>query len=150
VVELAGAAVKLALPSDPIVRAAYVGTAVFTVVAVLAAATNADPIVVATVLVDLVLFAIGCVAFVLTLLRAADRSRTDELSVAGIWWLTGSAPAPVRRQLLGVFGVEVLVALVTASVRPFTGLAFGILVPTYGLGLVGLWAVRLGKFGPRV
>jgi len=40
--------------------------------------------------------------------------------------------------------------LVTASVRPFTGLAFGILVPTYGLGLVGLWAVRLGEFPPRV
>jgi hypothetical protein len=141
---------KLAAPDDPIVRASYIGTAVFVVVAVLAAATNADPIVVLAVLVDLALFVLGCAAFVLTLVRAAGRSRTDELSVAGIWWLTGSAPAPVRRQLLGAFGVEVVAALVTASVRPFTGLAFGILVPTYGLGLVGLWAVRLGKFGPRV
>ena len=140
----------ITLPEDPIVRASYIGTAVFVIVAALAAATDADPIVVAAVIVDLVLFVAGCGAFVLTLVRAADRSRADELSVAGIWWLTGSAPTSVRRQLLGAFGVEVVVALVTASVRPFTGLAFGILVPTYGLGLVGLWAARLGKFPPRV
>ena len=140
----------ISLPDDAIVRASYLGSALFVVVAVLATVTNADPIVVVSVIVDVVLFAAGCVAFVLTLVRAAERSRTDELTVAGIWWLTGSAPAGVRRQLLGAFGVEVVVALVTASVRPFTGLAFGILVPTYGLGLVGLWAARLGKFGPRV
>ena len=141
---------KLGVPDDPIVRASYAGTLLFTVIAVLAAATNADPIVVAAVIVDVALFAAGCGAFVLTLVRAADRSRTDELSVAGIWWLAGSAPADVRLPLLGSFGVEVVVALVTASVRPFTGLAFGILVPTYGLGLAGLWAARLGKFPPRV
>jgi hypothetical protein len=142
--------VNLSLPEDPIVRASYVGTAVFTAVAVLAAASNADPLVVAAVIVDVLLFVAGCGAFVLTLVRAADRSRSDELSVAGIWWLTGSAPPDVRRRMLGAFGVEVVVALVTASVRPFTGLAFGILVPTFGLGLIGLWAVRLGVFPPRV
>ena len=140
----------MTLPDDRIVRAAFVGTGVFLVTAVLAAATNADAIVVVAVIVDVVLFLIGCAAFLITLLRAAGRSRTDELSVAGIWWLTGSAPSDIRRQLLGAFGVEVVVALVTASVRPFTGLAFGILVPMYGLGLVGLWAARRGSFPRRV
>ena len=141
---------NLELPDDPIERASFVGTAVFTVMAVLAAATNADPLVVLAVVVDLVLFVAGCVAFVATLLRAADRSRNEQITLAGIWWLQGSAPADVRRRLLGAFAVQVIVALVTASARPFTGLAFGILVPTFGLGLVGLWGARLGEFGPRV
>jgi hypothetical protein len=134
---------------DPLVRASWLGTAVFVVVAVAAAAVP-DTLAVAAVLVDLVLFVAGCAAFAATLLRAAARSRTDEISLAGLWWLTGTAPAPVRRALLGAFGVEVVVALATASARPFTGLAFGILVPVYGLGLAGLWAARRGSFPSRV
>ena len=136
--------------SDPIIRASVAGTAVFAVIAVLAAATNADALVVVAVIVDLLLFVAGCGAFVVTLVGAAGRSRADELTLTGIWWLTGSGPSEVRRVLLGSFGAQVAVALATASARPFTGLAFGILVPTYGLGLIGLWAVRLGVFPPRV
>jgi hypothetical protein len=134
---------------DPLVRASLIGTAVFVVVAV-AAAVVPDSLAGVAVVVDLALFAAGCVAFVMTLLRAAARSRTDEISLSGLWWLTGTAPAPVRRALLGAFGVQVVVALATASARPFTGLAFGILVPTYGLGLAGLWGARRGSFPSRV
>jgi hypothetical protein len=43
----------------------------------------------------------------------------------------------------------VVVAVATAAVRPFTPLAFGILVPLYGLGLAGVWAAAFGTFGPR-
>jgi len=136
--------------SERIVRAAVGGTALFTVLSVLAAVTDADALVVVTVVVDLALFLVGCLAFVLTLLRAAARSRTDELTLPGLWWLSGSAPAPVRRALLGAFGVEVAVGLATASARPFTGLAFGVLAPVFGLGLAGLWGARLGTFPPRV
>ena len=89
-------------------------------------------------------------SFLAALLRMAARSRTDELTLPGLFWLSGSAPADVRRLLLGSFGVEIVVGLATASVRPFTGLAFGVLVPVYGLGLTGLWGARLGTFGPRV
>jgi hypothetical protein len=134
---------------DPIVRASLVGTAVFVVVAVVAAVAP-DSLAAVAVVVDLVLFAAGCVAFVVTLLRAAARSRTDEISLGGIWWLTGTAPAGVRRALLGAFAVQAVVALATASARPFTGLAFGILVPMYGLGLAGLWGARHGSFPSRV
>jgi len=137
------------MTDDPIVRASVWGTAVFTVVAV-AAAVAPDALAVVAVVVDLVLFAAGCVAFSLALLRAASRSRTDELTLPGLFWLTGAAPTEVRRLLLGSFGVEVVVAFATASVRPFTGLAFGILVPVYGLGLAGLWGARAGTFPPRV
>ena len=136
------------LPAAPIERAAVLGTAVFVAVAV-AATIEPDGLAVPTVVVDLVLFAAGCVAFVLSLLGAAERSRTESLTLPGIWWLAGSAPRGVRRLLLGAFLLQVVVALTTASIRPFTALAFGILVPLYGLGLAGLWAVRHGEFPPR-
>ena len=138
------------MTGDRIVRAAVGGTAVFTVLSVLAAVTDADAVVVVAVIVDLVLFLVGCLAFVATLLRAAARSRTDEVTLPGIWWLADSAPTTVRRSLLGAFAVEVVVGLATASARPFTGLAFGVLAPVFGLGLVGLWGARLGTFPPRV
>lgn len=133
---------------DPIVKASLAGTAVFVLVAV-AAVIAPDALAIPTVMVDLVLAAAGVVAFVLTLLQAAERSRREAVTLVGIWWLSGTTPTPVRRVLLGAFGVEVLVALVTASIRPFTALAFGILVPLYGIGLAGLWAARLGTFPPR-
>src|SRR5690606_15680091 len=103
-------------------RAAVAGTAAFVVVAG-AATAFPDALAVPAVVVDLVLFAAGCVAFVLTLLRAAERSRTEALHLPGIWWLSGSAPTPVRRLLLGTFLLQVAVALLTASIRPFTALA---------------------------
>lgn len=131
-----------------LVRASLLGTALFVLVAGAAAVAPRALGVVAAV-VDLVLFAAGCAAFVWTLLRAADRSREEELSVAGIWLLSGSAPPATRRALLGALGVEVAVALATAAARPFTALAFGILVPVYGLGLAGVWGAAFGRFGPR-
>ena len=133
---------------DPIIRAAIVGTAVFTVVAVAAAALP-DQLAVVAVVVDLVLFAAGIVAFVGALLKAADRSRTEAVTLAGVFWLSGTAPREARRPLLGALAVEVAVALVTAGVRPFTGLAFGVLVPVYALGLTGLWGARHGTFAAR-
>jgi hypothetical protein len=139
-----------ARPGDPIVRASLYGTALFTLVAVLAAVTNSMPVIVVSVVVDLVLFAIGIVAFVLTLLRAADRSRRELVTLPGIWWLSGSAPADVRKVLLLALGAEVAVSITVASLRPFTGLAFSVLVPIYGLGLAGLWGARMGTFPPRV
>ena len=133
---------------DPSIRAALVGTAVFTVVAVAAAALP-DQLAVVAVVVDLVLFAAGIVAFVAALLKAADRSRTEAVTLAGVFWLSGTAPQEARRPLLGALAVEVAVALVTAGVRPFTGLAFGVLVPVYALGLTGLWGARHGTFAAR-
>lgn len=133
---------------DPIIRAAIVGTAVFTVVAVVAAALP-DQLAVVAVVVDLLLFAAGIVAFVGALLKAADRSRTEAVTLAGVFWLSGTAPREARRPLLGALAVEVTVALVTAGVRPFTGLAFGVLVPVYALGLIGLWGARHGTFAAR-
>jgi len=67
----------------------------------------------------------------------------------GLFWLSGSTPTPVRRALLGLFWVQVVVAIVAAIAQSDTVMAFGVLVPTFGLGLAGLWAARSGTFPPR-
>jgi hypothetical protein len=67
----------------------------------------------------------------------------------GLFLLTGSAPPAVRRALLTCLGIQTVVAFATAAVRPFTPLAFGVLVPTLGLGACGLWAARHGTFPDR-
>lgn len=137
------------LARDPIVLAALAGTAAFTVAATAAAlwpGALATPVAV----LDIMFFAAGCVLFIWSFLVVVARSRHEVVSVPGTWFLTGGvAPAAVRRVLLGPLAVQTVVALVTASVRPFTPLAFGVLVPTFGLGLCGLWAARHGTFPAR-
>ena len=44
--------------------------------------------------------------------------------------------------------IQTVVGLATASVRPFTSLAFGTLVPIFGIGMMGLWTARNGEFEP--
>ncbi len=136
--------------ADPIVRASWWGTGVFGVVSVAAAAAPSTFSTFAVV-VDLVLFLAGCVLFGVSFFRAVGRSRTDAIGIGGLYFLAGgTAPAPIRKALLGALAVEVVVALGTAFARPYTNLAAGVLVPVYGLGLCGLWASTHGTFGPRV
>jgi hypothetical protein len=97
----------------------------------------------------LVLFFAGTVAFVFAYFVAVGRSRHDEIAVASLYLLSGSAPRRVRRHLLGSLAAEVAIALATAAVRPFTTLAFGVLAPMFGLAVAGLWAARYGTFPPR-
>jgi hypothetical protein len=81
---------------------------------------------------------------------AVNRSRTDAIGIGGLFFLAGDvAPDTVRRNLLAALAAQTGVALVTAAARPFTSLAFGVLVPVYGLALTGLWAARRGRFEPR-
>ena len=99
--------------------------------------------------VDGVLFFVGIVAFLAAYVRAIARSRTHELGVGGIFFLSGSAPRRVRSVLLGALAVQVAVALVTASLRPFTPLAFGMLVPMFGMGVAGVWGAFHGTYPAR-
>ena len=101
------------------------------------------------VVVDLVLFAGGVVTMAWAFLIAVQRSRTDAIGIGGLYFGIGSAPREVRVIMLTALGVQVVVAVVTASIRIFTSLAFGILVPVWGLGLLGVWCARYGEFEPR-
>ncbi len=130
-----------------VLQAAVGGTAVFATTAVVAAVTaSAD---VAALGVALAMFALGSAAFVAAYAAAVARSRTDDIALAALFFLSGSASRRVRVVLLGSLGAQVLVAFATAAARPNSSLAFGILAPVYGLGLAALWAARHGRFPPR-
>lgn len=136
------------LPGRAIVRADWWGTAAFGLTAVLAAIAP-DLFRIPAILVALALFAVGCVVFLWAFAISVERSRLENVSVAGVYLLQQSTPANVKWHLHGALATQVLLALVTASARPFTSLAFGILVPMYGLGLNGQWAARYGRFAER-
>jgi hypothetical protein len=128
-----------------------IGTVLFAVTAVVETIVLQRWSEVVGISVALVLFALGCLAFLAGYARAIQRSRSDEIAIANLYLLGGStAPRRVRRRLNLLLAAQIAVAVVTAAVRPFTTLAFGILVPVFGLGLNGLWAARHGQFPPRV
>ncbi len=132
-----------------IIKASWIGTAIFGVTAI-AAAIDPDVFAGVALAVALVLFLVGCVVFLVAFLHAVGRSREVEIGIGGLYFLAGTAPRAVQLHLLGSLGTEVLIAFATASARPFTSLAFGMLVPVYGLGLCGLWGARHGTFAARV
>lgn len=131
-----------------IIRISWASAAGFAVTALVAALVK-EAVAVAVV-VDAVLFLAGIAAFAAAIVLAAGRSREAEMGIGGLFFLAGSATPSERRAVLGPLVVESVVALATAGARPFSGLAFGILVPTLALGLAGVWGARHGSFGPRV
>ena len=133
-----------------ICRVAVWATAVFVVASVLAAVWP-DTFLPLSVPVDLVLFAAGCAAFLWAYALAIGRSRYETVTMGGLFFLgEGVAPPDVTRLLRGALGVQVVVAVVAAAVRPFTALAFSVLVPMLGLGLMALWAARHGRFPAKL
>ena len=131
-----------------IIKASWIGTIVFGITAI-AAAIDPDLFGGVALAVALVLFLAGCVIFLAAFFHAVSRSREVDIGIGGLYFLAGTAPRDVQLHLLGSFGAEVVIAFSTASARPFTSLAFGMLVPVYGLGCCGLWGARHGKFSPR-
>ena len=132
-----------------IVRASWIGTAVFAASAVAAVATRPPPI--PAVVVAAGLFMAGIGIFFWAYAIAVGRSRTDSIGIGGLFFLAGpdTAPGPDKRHLLASLGAQTVIALGSAAARPFTTLAFGVLVPLYGLALTGLYGARHGRFGPR-
>jgi hypothetical protein len=125
------------------------GTLAFTITAV--AATFVEGAVRAIALiVAIALFALGVAAFTWAYAVAVQRSRHDEILLPGLFFLSGSVDKAVQRRVLALVVVQIAVGLGTASIRPYSTLAFGILVPMFGVGLTGLWGAKLGTFAPRV
>ena len=131
-----------------VIKASWAGTIVFAISAGIAT-VDPDALGAPAVVVSLVLFAAGTVAMFWAFLIAVERSRTDAIGIGGLYFAAGTAPRAVQRLLMGSLALQVVVAFTTASIRVFTSLAFGILVPVWGLGLAGLWCARHGEFAPR-
>jgi hypothetical protein len=136
-------------PGGRIVALDVWATGLFVLVS-LAAAAWPDPLEIVSVPLDLVLFAVGCGAFLWAYAVAIGRSRYETVTMAGVFFLAGgSAPANVARALRLALAVQVVVGVAVAAVRPFTALAFAVLVPMLGLGLMALWGARHGVFPAR-
>jgi hypothetical protein len=132
-------------------------TAIFVIVSVLAVAIFNSPLRRLVAIVDLLLFAIGVATFIWGYFSAVQRSRSDEISVAGLFLLIdGVATKSVMRLMNFALAIQVVVGLGGAIIRRSTDgvsgstLAFGVLVPLLGLGLNGLWASKYGIFGKRI
>jgi len=136
------------MTGERVLLVSRVGTVVFVLTAV-AAAIHPDGLDVVSMAVAIVLGVAGCAAFARAFVLMAARSRYEELSVAGVYFLLGSAPRAVQVRLLGDLAAQVVVGLATASARPYSPLAFGVLVPVFGLGMCGLWGTTAGRFPPR-
>ena len=140
-------------------RADLVGTAVFVAAIGLGIPLRDHrPMQVVVAVVSMVLFAVGAVTGLWAYIAALERSRTDEVGVANLYLLTGpTAGRRVKRTMSLVLAVQVVVAFAGAIIgaaglsgTQVNALAFGILVPMFGIGLNGIWAVRHGTFGPRL
>jgi hypothetical protein len=130
------------------VKASWIATGVFAATAFAADAFRFMRV--PALVVALVLFVIGVVTMGATLVIGAGRSRHFTVDVGGLFFLSGgSAPKAIQRQMMGSLALQTAVAFTTAGLRPYTSLAFGILVPTVGLGLAGLWGARHGTFPER-
>lgn len=137
------------MTSERILQVDLVATVVLAVSAALAVAWT-DPMSIPYAVLGIVAFVAGCVFFVWSYAIAVGRSRTEVLSVVGIYFLTdGSAPRAVRRRLLLLLVAQTVIVVTAASIRPFTAVAFGVLAPMLGLGLMGLWGARFGTFPER-
>jgi hypothetical protein len=84
---------------------------------------------------------IWCYGFAVAVVRSA---RGDDIGVANLCFLQGSAPRDVRRQLFAALGVSCVVALATVWAN-----AFAVLEPMFPLALMTLWAARYGTFHAR-
>lgn len=144
-----GAPTPTRTTADPIVRASVAGTLAFAGTALAAVVTPAATIPAAVVALGL--FAAGIGIFFWAYAIAVNRSRSDAIGIGGLFFLAGDGTAPrrIRTALVGSLAAQTAVGLATAAARPFTTLAFGVLVPVFGLALTGLWGARHGRFGPR-
>lgn len=134
-------------PDASMIRWSWIGTIVFTVTAT-AAAIRPSSFDLVAVAVALVLFAVGIVTMLWAFAIAVNRSRVDAIGVGGLYFGAGSTPRTVRWHILGALAIQTVVGIATASARPFTSLAFGTLVPVFGIGIMGLWTARNGEFEP--
>lgn len=96
-----------------------------------------------------VVFVIGAALFSWAFTVAAGRSRFEELTVAGAFFLAGSVEAEHRRWAWGYLIAQTVIGVAGAAADPYTTMAFGVLVPMFGLGVVAFLGSAHGVFRPR-
>ena len=132
-----------------LINLTFFGTAAIVVTSVVAALTP-DAFGRVHAVVSCVLFAIGTGALLWAYALGVSRSRTELVTIGGLFFLADdAAPDATRRALRVALAIQVVAVVAAASIRPYTEVAFGILAPVLGLGLMGVWSGRYGEFRPR-
>ena len=135
---------QLAREGRGIIVVGWLANALFAATAI-PVALGLDDIIGVAIGVALLLFLVAIGAFVYAFgVGLARSTRGDNVAVANLFFLQGSAPRPVRRRFLLIFLVCLAVTAATAAWEPF-----GVLVPMLPIGLAGVWAARHGVFPPR-
>jgi hypothetical protein len=98
---------------------------------------------------SMALFAVGVVLFLWGYAMGVVRSREEQVTMGGLFFLSGTAPKVVRFRLRSALAAQVVLAVAAASIRPYTAVAFAVLAPTLGLGVMAAWAARHGTFFPK-
>lgn len=137
-----------AVDGSGIINLSWAGTGVYVALAI-AGSIVPDWFATPTAVVSVALFFVGCVVFLWAYAIAVSRSRRDLIGIGGLYFLAGTAPKVVRFRLRLSLAVQIVAAIASSSIRPFTPMAFGFLVPVFGLGLSGLWGARYGTFERR-
>lgn len=100
--------------------------------------------------ISAMLFFVGAGVMALGLWNGIQRSRVEEVTLVGLAGISKShIPTRARNTLWAMVLIQVVMSVLFASLRPFTQQAFGILAPTFGLGIALLWSSRFGSFHPR-
>lgn len=90
-------------------------------------------------------FAVSLGVWAIAFGTAVVRStRGDDIAVASLFFLQGSAPSAVRARLLGVAAFVLVVTIATLAVNPV-----GFLVNMLPIGFTGLWGARHGVYPER-
>jgi len=135
---------QLAPPGRGIVVFGWVANGLFAVTAI-PVALGADVEIGVAIGVALVLFLVAVGTFVYAFAVGLARSaRGDNVAVANLFFLQGSAPKRVQRDFLFLFLACLAITVGTAAWEPF-----GVLVPMLPLGLAGVWGARYGTFPRR-
>jgi hypothetical protein len=138
------------IPGTGLVNAVFLGTGLLVGTSVAGAAAP-DSFETLHAAYSCLLFAIGTGAMLWAYALGVSRSRTDAVDVLGLFFLAGGvAPVEVRRPLRIALVVQIVAVVAAAAIRPFTPVAFGVLAPMFGLGMMGVWGGRYGTFPPRV
>lgn len=131
-----------------LVNLAWAGTGLL-VAAGVAGVLAPDTLGIVTAVVACALFAVGCAAFLWAYAVGVSRSRDEQVTLAGLFFGAGSVPREIAFRLRMALVVQVVAAGAAASIRPFTDLAFAVLAPIFGLGMLSLWSARHGTYPPR-
>jgi hypothetical protein len=144
--DAAAAGPGITVPDGWLARVDLVGTAAFVAVTAAAWLAPGDAVELTNLIVSCILFVVGSAIWATGFVIAAGRSRTHVIDLAGLFYLTGSAPRPVRRFFLGLWFLQIAVAVAAVAV---TNPPFGVMAPVFGIGALTLWAAAHGTFPER-